>query len=283
MIRNSAWALILLLLAAVVSPLPAASLTAGATTMPMHTGSSQAAASTTGCNCNMPMPAAAAPSPATSLPRQAGGADPAPCNGSALPTLPGTAAVPGRFSGIRRIYPKNVLDHPERAAIHALIVARPGIDSTGIASEMGMNRETLRYHLGMLESAVKIVVMRDRGIVRYYENHGRYTLLERKVLQHLWNPTGKAMLAVIAARPGITQSGIAANLGITASTVRWYMHRFRADGIVSEEHAGRYTRYTTVPEVSRLVIPPAATELVSPVHCSKAPGISGDGSRTVQV
>jgi len=199
------------------------------------------------------MQAASATSPANPLPRQAGGADPVPCTGSALPTLPGTANIPGRFSGIRRIYPKNVLDHPERAAIHALIIARPGIDITGIASKMGMNRETLRYHLGMLESAVKIVVLRDRGIVRYYENHGRYTLLERKVLQHLWNPTGKAMLAVIAARPGIMQSGIATHLGITAPTVRWYMHRFRADGIVTEQREGKYTRYSLSPEAGGFV------------------------------
>ena len=253
MIRNSAWALILLLLAAAVSPVPASGLMAGSGMIPMHPGSGAASAPSTGCNCNTPMQAASATSPANPLPRQAGGADPVPCTGSALPTLPGTANIPGRFSGIRRIYPKNVLDLPERAAIHALIIARPGIDITGIASKMGMNRETLRYHLGMLESAVKIVVLRDRGIVRYYENHGRYTLLERKVLQHLWNPTGKAMLAVIAARPGIMQSGIATHLGITAPTVRWYMHRFRADGIVTEQREGKYTRYSLSPEAGGFV------------------------------
>ncbi len=253
MIRNSACALILLLLAAAVSPVPASGLMAGSGMMPMHSGSSQAAAPATGCTCNMPMSAAAVPSPATSLPRQAGGADPAPCTGSALPTLPGMTNIPGRFSGIRRIYARNVLDHPERAAIHALIVERPGIDLAGITLELGMNRETLRYHLGLLESTVKIVVMRDRGIVRYYENHGRYTLMERKMLQHLWNPTGKAMLAVIASRPGITQSGIAVHLGITAPTVRWYTHRFRADGLVTEQHEGKYTRYFLSPEAGGFV------------------------------
>jgi len=252
MIRTSAWALILLLVAAAVSPVPASGLMAGSGMMPMHTNS-QAASPSSGCTCNMPLSAAAAPSPAPSLPRQAGGADPAPCTGSALPTLPATTNVPGRFSGIRRIYAKNVLDHPERAAVHTLIVERPGIDIGGIAGSLAMNRETLRYHLGLLESTVKIVVMRDRGIIRYYENHGRYTLLERKVLQHLWNPTGKAMLAVIATRPGITQSGIAAHLGITAPTVRWYIHRFRADGLITEQHEGKYTRYFLSPEAGGFV------------------------------
>jgi len=251
MIRNSAWAVILLLLVAGIFPLPA-----GSASIPLQTGSGQAAAPPSGCNCNMPMQPAAASSPV--LPRPAGGAAPAPGTGSAVPALPGTATVPIRFSGIRRIYPKNVLDHPERAAIHALIVERPGIDIAGIASALDMNRETLRYHLGLLESTIKIVVMRDRGIVRYYENHGRYTVLERKVLRHLWNPTGKAMLSVIATRPGITQTDIAAALGITTPTVRWYMQRFSADGIVTGQHEGKYTRYSLSPEAGGFVSTPIA-------------------------
>jgi predicted transcriptional regulator len=153
-----------------------------------------------------------------------------------------------RVSGIRRIYPKNVLDHPERAAVYAAIVTRPGIDLAAIASELGMNRETLRYHLDQLESASRVIVMRDHGIVHYYENHGRYTPIERRVLQHLWNPTAERILSLISRMPGITQAGVAAHLAVTAPTVRWYIRRFRADGILTEQHEGRYTRYTLTPE-----------------------------------
>jgi predicted transcriptional regulator len=189
--------------------------------------------------------------------RTTGGAEPSPCSGSSIPSYPGTSGTAGRVSGIRRIYAKNVLDHPERAAVYATIVARPGIDLAGIAMELGINRQTLRYHLDQLESAVKIVVMRDRGIIRYYENHGRYTPLERRVLQHLWNPTGRQVLALIASRPGITQAEIAAHLAVTAPTVRWYINRFRDDGIVTGQHEGRYTHYTVAPEVPRYLHPRA--------------------------
>jgi predicted transcriptional regulator len=103
--------------------------------------------------------------------------------------------------------------------------------------------------------------MRDHGIIRYYENHGRYTPVERRLLQHLWNPTGKQILALIALKPGITQVELSAHLAVTAPTVRWYMQRFRADGLVTEQHAGKYTRYTVVPEVSRLVLPAAVDRL----------------------
>jgi predicted transcriptional regulator len=167
----------------------------------------------------------------------------------------GTAGSGGRVSGIRRIYPKNVLDHPERAAVYTTIIARPGIDLAGIAAELSMNRETLRYHLDQLESNTRIVVMRDHGIIRYYENHGRYTPVERRLLQHLWNPTGREILSSIAMKPGITQVELSAHLAVTAPTVRWYMQRFRADGLVTDQHEGKYTRYTVVPEVSRFFLP----------------------------
>jgi len=259
MIRKSAWVVIFLVLAVAASPGAAFALPAGATMMPMHGGSGPAGGPSAGCNCPTPSQATTAIPRADSLPRTAGGSESSPCSGSTNPVYFGTSATAGRFSGIRRIYPKNVLDHPERAAVYSTIVARPGIDLSGIASELGMNRETLRYHLDQLESATKLVVMRDRGIVRYYENHGRYSLPERKVLRHLWNPNGKQILTLVAARPGIAQVEISAHLAVSAPTVRWYMQRFRDDGLVTEQHEGKYTRYTVVPDVARLV-PPAVAD-----------------------
>ena len=257
MIRNIAWTVIFLMLAIAASPGTAFAIPAGANMMPMHSGSGTSTGQTTGCNCGMPMQTAAAMPRTESPARTAGGAEPSPCSGSAIPIYSGMAGTPGRVSGIRRIYPKNVLDHPERAAVYTSIVARPGIDLAGIASELCMNRETLRYHLDQLESNTRIVVMRDHGIIRYYENHGRYTPVERKVLQHLWNPTAKQILALIDAKPGITQTELSVHLAVTAPTVRWYMCRFQADGLVTGQHEGKYTRYTVVPDVSRFVLPVA--------------------------
>jgi len=256
MIRTRAWAVVFLMLAAVASPGLAFAIPAGANMMPMHSGSETSTGQTAGCNCGMPMPAAAALPRAESPARTA--AEPVPCSSPAIPMCSGMAGASGRVSGIRRIYKKNVLDHPERAAVYAAIVARPGIDLAGIAAELSMNRETLRYHLDQLESNTRIVVMRDHGIIRYYENHGRYTPAERRVLRHLWNPTAKQILALVAANPGITQKELCARLAVTAPTVRWYMQRFRTDGLVTDRHEGKYTRYTVVPEVSRFVLPAAA-------------------------
>ncbi len=248
MLRKCAWTVVLLMLAVAASPAGAAGVPAGTTMMPMQGGSGQTHGSSTSCNCQIPLQASAAAPRADPLPRPAGGSESSPCSGSAYPVYSGIAGTSGRVSGIRRIYPKNVLDHPERMAIYHTIVARPGIDLAGIAAELDLNRETLRYHLDQLESATRIVVMRNRGIIRYYENHGRYTPFQRRVLQHLWNPTAERILSLISLRPGITQTEIALHLAVTAPTVRWYLQRFRADGIITEQHEGRYTRYTLANE-----------------------------------
>jgi DNA-binding MarR family transcriptional regulator len=254
MIRMSAWAVIFLMLAVAASPFSASGIPAGSTMMPMHGGSGQAEGqSYTGCNCQASQQASASVPRAEPLQRTAGEPESTPCDGSSLPVFYSNPGTTGRVSGIRRIYPKNVLDYPERAAVYTTIVARPGIDLTGIASELGMNRETLRYHLDQLESATKIVVGRDHGIVRYYENHGRYAPLERRMLQHLWNPTAKSILSLISTNPGITQADVAAQLAVTAPTVRWYMQRFHADGIITWQHEGRFTKYNLVPEALQVI------------------------------
>ncbi len=247
MIRTGIGGVIFLVLAVAASPGAAYATPAGATMMPMSGGM------TAGCNCQVPVQAPAATPREDPFSRTAGGPETPPCTGAAYPVFSSTSGTVGRVSGIRRIYPRNVLNHPERAAVYRVITARPGIDLAGIASELGMNRETLRYHLDQLESATRILVMRDHGIVRYYENHGRYTPLERRVIQHLWNPTAGRILSVISALPGITQADLAWHLEVTAPTIRWYMQRFRADGITIEQHQGRCTKYSLVPEARPFV------------------------------
>jgi predicted transcriptional regulator len=104
-----------------------------------------------------------------------------------------------------------------------------------------MNRETLRYHLDQLDACGRVIVLRDRGIVRYFENHGRYSPLERQILAHSRNPTAGAVLSLIDTEPGITRAGIARQLAVTPPTVRWYLQRFAHDGIVTPRRRDRHT------------------------------------------
>ena len=253
MIRIRAWAVILLMFAVAASPAAAYGVPAGSAMMPMHGGSGQNEGQSAGCNCQASQQASASAPRTAPLPRTAGGPASSPCSGSADPFFPGTSSTTGRVSGIRRIYPKNVLDHPERAAVYTAIVTRPGIDLAGIASELGLNRETLRYHLDQLDACGRVIVLRDRGIVRYFENHGRYSPLERQILAHSRNPTAGAVLSLIDTEPGITRAGIAGRLAVTPPTVRWYLQRFMHDGIVTPRCQGRQTGWYLTNEAARVV------------------------------
>jgi DNA-binding CsgD family transcriptional regulator len=218
--------------------------------MPEHGTRTQPGMPAACCGCTLPVQASDAArgeTRGTSIPSGF------PCTSTSSLNVTALLGRAGRISGIRRIYPGNVLDHPDRAAVYSAVVARPGIDLAGIAAELDMNRETLRYHLGQLESATRLVVMRNHGIVRYYENHGRYTPVERMVLQHLWNPTGARILSLISTNPGIPQAGIAAGLGITAPTVRWYVQRFDEEGLLLVRRQGRFARYELTGETAAVL------------------------------
>jgi predicted transcriptional regulator len=159
-----------------------------------------------------------------------------------------------RVSG--EFHPKNVLDHPQRNEIHNLILANPGIDLGRIGIALDLNRETLRYHIELLTSSNKIAVMKDHGIIRYYENHGRYGILERRVLACLWNPTAEQILSIVQSNPGITQGDIARQLSLASPTVHWYMQRLTTDGIVKAQHTGSFTNYNITREAFQVLNDP---------------------------
>ncbi|WP_256623574.1 winged helix-turn-helix transcriptional regulator [Methanolobus chelungpuianus] len=167
--------------------------------------------------------------------------------------IQGMIGLNNRFSGIRRIYPKNVLDHPQRKAVYSIILDKPGIDMVRIGKVLSLNRETLRYHLNQLSSSNKIIAMKDYGIIRYYENHGRYGTVERRVLAYLWNPTAERILSIVQSNPGITQGDIATRLAIASPTVHWYMQRLTNDGIIIALHASRLTRYHLTAEAFQVL------------------------------
>ncbi len=237
--KGIAWIVIALCLAVAASPVSLICVSSGALRLPCSTGAG--VSSTMGSCEGSGDSAQAAPSPAhRSCPM------PNSCTaiGDQRETFRGPRGTEeDRLSGQRRIYRKNLLEHPGRAAIYNAIVSNPGIDLAAISQMVVMNRQTLRYHLDLLESLHKITVMRERGTTRYFENSGRYGAIEQRVLLHLRSPMACAILALIRSNPGITQSVIAAQVACSAPTVRWHIHRLLDDGIVTAEHVGRNTRY----------------------------------------
>ncbi len=197
------------------------------------------------CKDNVPMQAPAPVRAPPSLPSCC--PDRSACaSASAAPavvTNPLLSTIRLRFRGFRRISTSNALDYPERREIYELIKQNPGIDNTNISRTSGINIHTLRYHLDILTSCGKIIVMKDWGIFRYYENHGTYSEIERKIIPYIRNPVAGSILVIIRDDPGHTQTALSEKIGITGPTVRWYMKRFELDGIVVATRDGRCTRY----------------------------------------
>ncbi|MDD1702295.1 MAG: winged helix-turn-helix transcriptional regulator [Methanoregula sp.] len=255
MIKKGAWAILILLLIGAAVPLPTPGIPVRTAAIPLYPVSDREDSQASVCTACCPVTGNAGQEARTgSLPRTAGTSPESfPGNAAAQQILPSTTGGYGRISGIRKIYPKNLLDHPERAAVYTLIVAKPGINLARIAAELAVNRQTLRYHLELMESFGKIVVIRDHGVSRYYENHGKYGTIEKNILLHHWNPTAKKILGLLKSHPGIMQSELAARLSITAPTIRWYMRRFQADGIIEISHEGRCTRYVFTREAIEVI------------------------------
>jgi DNA-binding transcriptional ArsR family regulator len=196
--------------------------------------------------------------------------------GLPLQTFQVTTRAPARVSGLRRIYKNNVLEQEDRACVYCVICQKPGIDLTTIAGTIGLNPHTLRYHLDMMESNGKVIAMREQGITRYYENHGRYSALERKLMSYMWNPRSERLLRIIKSHPDTSQSGIALRLGITVPTLRWYARRLTSDGIVTIHQSGRYIQYQLTEEADRILsgklvagAPVIWKTIFQPIPCNK--------------
>ncbi len=259
-IRRTAYIAIILVLSFVALPFSAFSMPSGSTMFPMHAYPPDPCEAGMSCAGNCPITAKVnSRSRQESFPQSSPSqSSPYRCSSVSQPDvqrigIEGIIGPNGRISGIRKIYPKNVLDYPQRKAVYDFVVANPGIDLGKIGKALNLNRETLRYHMDLLTSSNKIVVMKDHGIIRYYENHGRYGILEKRVLAHLWNPTAEGILSIVFSNPGITQGDIASRLLVASPTVHWYMQRFTTNGIVTAQRTGRLTNYYITPEALRVL------------------------------
>ncbi|MCM2466256.1 winged helix-turn-helix transcriptional regulator [Methanoculleus oceani] len=157
------------------------------------------------------------------------------------------------FFGYRRIAKRAALEHETRTAIYDHVRAHPGIRLGTLAQDLGINRGTLRYHLGRLQEFGMIATAAVEGRTGYFENRQKYSVLEEKVLIHLRNPNTRELLAILLESPEASRRELAERLGITASSVSWHLRRLRADGIVLQEKIGGDVRYSLSGEAAGFV------------------------------
>lgn len=172
------------------------------------------------------------------------------------------------FFGYRRIAKRAALEHETRTAIYDHVRAHPGIRLGALVRDLGVNRGTVRYHLGRLQEFGMIATAAVEGQTGYFENRQKYSALEAKVLIHLRNPNTQEILFILLESPGASRREFAELLGITASSVSWHLRRLKADGIVLQENIGGDIRYSLSGESAVVIRERAAGRL----HGSPRPG-----------
>ncbi len=171
------------------------------------------------------------------------------------------------FFGYRRIAKRAALEHETRTAIYDHIRAHPGIRLGTLAQDLGINRGTLRYHLGKLQEFGMIATAAVEGQTGYFENRQKYSVLEEKVLIHLRNRNTQEILAILLESPGTSRRELAERIGITASSVSWHLRRLKTDGIVLQEKTGGDVRYSLSRESAAFVEERAGSRPAGSVDC----------------
>ena len=147
------------------------------------------------------------------------------------------------IAGYRIVNPGNVLDNPSRFRVYAYIKTKPGAYISEIVEKIGLDRETVKYHIKTLEAQNKIEVYKKGGKTRLFENNFTYNQEEMKVISALQNVTNQRIISEILAGKCNTNIALARELGVSRATISWYIKNLREVDIIMETKEGRRTIY----------------------------------------
>jgi predicted transcriptional regulator len=145
--------------------------------------------------------------------------------------------------GYRKAERNVILKNQNRHAVYDYITANPGIRFNALERLSGMKEGTLKYHLLVLTAKKKIVPVESGGFLRYFENNGRYTDLEKKMFLHLQNPTTRRIIEILSSAPEVSRKDIAGIMGIAGPSITWHTNRLTDDGIIRTRRKGKGIRY----------------------------------------
>ncbi len=137
----------------------------------------------------------------------------------------------------------NVLDNPSRNCIYTYIKTNPGAFLGEIVKNTGLNRGTALYHITVLKAKNKIEDYEDGGKTRYFQNNSTYNEKEKKVVATFQNKVNKRIISGILSGKHNTNLTLAQEIGISKSTMSWYIKNLKEIGIIKENKSGRSIIY----------------------------------------
>ncbi|MHB1260889.1 MAG: winged helix-turn-helix transcriptional regulator [Thermoplasmatota archaeon] len=132
-----------------------------------------------------------------------------------------------------RIADDELLHNPNRSRILDLVRAEPGIHFQDLARKAGVGRGTLDHHLRKLVDAELVSIRRTSGYACCFPKG--VGAIDRRLMDAapvLRSEGGRAVLQVVARRPGASSRDLAIELGLAPSTVSYHLKRLETAGLV---------------------------------------------------
>jgi predicted transcriptional regulator len=176
--------------------------------------------------------------------------------GAALATL-------GIFAMVRhaRTRPSRAREHPLRKKILDFVLGREGVRLTDIWKATGVSRNTVKYHLMVLQRG-GAVDARSQNKIHWYFPNGHSHDAEAKTLLMLRRHFETA--ALIHDQPGITQQELLDRLHMKRKVFREIANRLVAANLVKETRDLKWHRYFPLPRLERLFPHEGAADAENP-------------------
>jgi predicted transcriptional regulator len=135
--------------------------------------------------------------------------------------------------------------------VYEYISQNPGSYLNKAAQDMGMNINTIRYHLDNLEHEGLITSKNDMNLRTYFVID-TLDKVDRNITSLLQQKRFRDMIIIVIARPGITHKGICQELALKESTVTKYLALLIDRNIIIVERMGKEKHYS-VSEQERVI------------------------------
>ena len=139
-----------------------------------------------------------------------------------------------------RLQKDTLADEPTRQRLLTTIYTEPGSNFTLLKEKLGLHNGTLAHHLNILETNQMIASHRS-GRQRLFFPYGssNNTNIRNSLIT---NPTQKNIIQIVKEKPGITQSMISQQLGMSRQNINYHVNSLSNNSILKVERQGRITR-----------------------------------------
>ena len=142
-----------------------------------------------------------------------------------------------------RIAKERLLDHGSRERLLDAIRAKPGQAVADLVTTTGIPRNTVTYHLRVLEREGLASSTRNGRNRLFFAPGSLPQRASADAIATLRHQTTLAVAKQIGARPGVDQKAICETLGLSPSLAHWHADRLVATGLVDKRREGRFVRY----------------------------------------